>query len=119
RCSPADVRGTRADGIERIIEIGPPKHAARGRVGAERPRLGTPARQWRLGLEDFLGRHSLEPVVTGVERADMVQAEPAPLARAVGARGPCARRAEFAGLTAPWCVTITGGVIISSMEFVR
>ena len=52
--------------------------------------------------DDFLGAHPLEPVVPGVERADVIEAEPAVVAGAVEAGPAFAGRAKFARLFATW-----------------
>src|SRR5690242_1338419 len=74
-----DVRRPRADCVERIVEIGPARHAVDARVGAERAGVAAPPGYRRLRLEDLVRRHPLEPVVARVELAHVVEAEPAPV----------------------------------------
>ncbi len=66
-----------ADRVEGVVEIGP---SAIGIVG---------------GL-DLVAAHPLEIIVAGVELADMVEAQPAPVAGAVEARAASRRRPELA-----------------------
>src|SRR5690606_22551011 len=108
-----------ADRVERVVEVGPAWHAVRTRIGAERPALGAPAGDGRLRLEDFLGRHAREPVVSGVERAYVLEAQPAPLARPVEARPHRARRAEFARLGAAGRLAAAPAGFVAAMELVR
>ena len=50
---------------------------------------------------DLLGVHAGEIIIVGVERADMIEAQPAPLARSIGdGAGAIHRRAELARLGA-------------------
>src|SRR5690606_12148986 len=82
----ADACRSRADRVERVIEISPARHAIDPGVRAKRARVGAPSGDRRLRGEDLLGGHALEPVVPGVELAHMVEAQPAPLAGPVEIR---------------------------------
>ena len=88
-----------ADRVERIVEIGPAR--ARRAVGGEGAGLAVPAAIGILRGADLVGAHPLEIIVAGVELADMVEAEPAPVAGPVEVRAASgAGRAEFAGRVA-------------------
>src|SRR6186997_1880952 len=70
------------DGIERILEVCP----CRARIGAgcrEHPGLALPAGDRRLSGLDLVRAHAVEEVIPGVVLADMIEAQPAPSARAV------------------------------------
>ena len=88
-----------ADRVERIDEIGPARRR-RGAGGAEGAGLAVPAAIGVLRVADLVGAHPVEIIVAGVELADMVEAEPAPLARPVEAGALGAGRAELAGRVA-------------------
>ena len=65
-----------------------------GGVGAhagEGAGLAVPAAIGILGGLDLVGAHALEIIVAGVELADMVEAQPAPVARPVEARAAAGR----------------------------
>lgn len=89
----------RTDGVERIGKIGPAGRRRAGRGGAgEGARLPLPASKGPLRVVNFLGAHAPEEIILGVERADMVEAQPAPLRRAVGGIADAVGRcAELAG----------------------
>src|SRR5690606_36985751 len=80
----SDLRSPSADRVERIVEVGPARHRAGAR--AEGAGFAFPPGDRRLRGEDLLRAHPFEPVVAGVELPHMLQAHPAPLARAVEAR---------------------------------
>lgn len=86
----------RADGIQRINEIGPAWGVVDPCSRPEGARLRFPAVQRRLGGVYLFRRHSSEIVVTGIEGANMVKAEPAVIARAVKTPGLRAWCAKFA-----------------------
>ena len=89
-------RGTEAgaDRVERIGEVGP----ARGRraVGREGAGLAVPAGEGIVSRLDFLVAHPREVIVAGVERPDVIEAKPAPVAGAVEGRAAAGGRTEFA-----------------------
>src|SRR5690606_9184911 len=95
-----DLLGARADRVERVVESGPARHPAGPGSGAEGRRLGAPAGRRRLRGVDLVGAHAFEPVVARVELAHVVEAEPAPVSRAVEAGSARARSAELARLVA-------------------
>ncbi len=91
----------RADGVERIDEIRPSRRRCPG--GREGAGLSLPATIRGLGRLDLLGAHAAEKIIAVVERPNMVEAEPAPVAGPVerGAAAIGGRRSKLAhGLTA-------------------
>src|SRR5205085_8589560 len=77
-----------------------PARRRRPSGGAEGPRLPLPAAIGILRLADLLGAHPGEIIEARVERPDMIEAEPPPLARPVKAGSLAPGRAEFPGRVA-------------------
>src|SRR5690606_16923589 len=89
----------RRDGVERILEVRP----GRARVAAgpgEGAGPALPARDRRLRRLDLVGAHAVEEIVAGVVLADVIEAQPAPIARPVEVAG-AERSAKLARRTAP------------------
>src|SRR4051812_43976538 len=93
------VGEARADRVERVDEIGPARRR-RSAGGAEGAGLAVPAAIGVLGLADLVCAHPLEIIIARIERADMIEAEPAPVARPVETGPVRAGRAELAGRVA-------------------
>ena len=87
----------RADGVERVGEVGPFGRRAVG-VGRKGARLPLPPGKGALGGGDFLRRHAGEEIIALIEFAHMVQAQPAPARPFIAGTGAALqrRRAELA-----------------------
>jgi len=88
----------RADRVERIGEVAP--SWAGVRVRREGARLALPTGERALLRIDLVGRHAFEEVIAAIERAHVIEAQPAPLARTIETRPPGARRTKFTELIA-------------------
>ena len=91
--------------LQRIGIIGPARRGIDAGGGAEGAVLALPAGHRMLRGKDFLWPQPGEIIIAGVEGADMIEAEPAIVARPVeaggaGAQLALARRAKLAGLVA-------------------
>src|SRR5262245_50583129 len=89
----------RADRVERIDEIGPARRR-RGPCRGEGAGLAVPAAIGILRVADLVRAHPVEIIIAGVEFPDMIEAEPAPVARPVEIGALQAGRAELAGRVA-------------------
>ena len=75
---------SRTQCVDRIPEIGPARRQVGAARGTEGAAFGFPARGRRLRRHDLVGGHALEEIIARVEFADMIEAQPAILRRAVG-----------------------------------
>ena len=66
----------------------------------------------------FVGRHAGEEVVTGVERAHVIEAEPTVIAGAIETRRTHTGRTEFSRLVATGNIAKAPGIVDAAMELV-
>lgn len=105
-----------SDGIERIVEVGPARHSVDAGGRPERVALRSPPGGGRLRGKNLLRAHPFEPVVTRIEFAHVIEAEPAPVAGSVervSLRPGCAK---LSGLRTSRHLASAARARISAME---
>src|SRR5690606_14411673 len=110
-----NIGGAGTNRIERIVEVRPPRHPAPS-VRTECAGLPFPPGDGGLRGKDLVRRHALEPVVSRIEFAHVLKAQPAPVAGAIEVGPIIARRAEFAGLIASRGGACAPIAIVSAVE---
>src|SRR3546814_10010522 len=88
----------RAERIHWILEIGPARRQVGAARGAKGAAFGFPAGGRRLRRHDLVGVHAREKIITRVELAHMVEAQPAIGRRSVGRAVRGGGRAKLARL---------------------
>jgi len=108
----------RRDCLQRIGEVRPARSGIDARIGPERAGMCVPPGQRRLRGQNLVGRHAGEEIIAGVERADVIEAEPAVIAGAVEARSAHAGRAEFSRLVAAGSIAKAPCIVDAAVKLV-